>query len=80
MVKKEKTGSFESKFTRLEEIVHALESETSGLESSLSLFEEGVVLSSELAKKLDEVKHKVEVLRKDAEGRLKIKPLDENTP
>ncbi|MFH1618878.1 MAG: exodeoxyribonuclease VII small subunit, partial [bacterium] len=62
---------------RLEEIVNSLESESSGLESSLKLFEEGVKLSKGLGDKLDEVKRKVEVLKKDAEGRLKTRPLDD---
>lgn len=77
MPKKEKAGSFESKLERLEEIVRSLESETSGLESSLSLFEEGVALSKDLSGKLDEVKRKVEVLRKDAGGKLRTEPLNE---
>jgi len=77
MAKKEKNGSFEEQLARLEEIVSGLESETTPLEDSLSLFEEGVRISKGLSVKLEEVKRKIEVLKKNAAGEIKLEDLGE---
>ena len=76
MTTKAKKEPFEKSLEKLEEIVGQLESGEKGLEESLSLFEKGVGLSKQLSTRLDEVKHKVEVLTKQGKG-LKAEPLDE---
>ena len=76
MAKKE-GGTFEKKLDRLESIVQKLEGEGESLESSLKLFEEGVVLSQELAGSLKDVKLKVEILKKDIQGRVSSELWDE---
>jgi len=76
MAKKE-SGSFEKKLDRLEAIVQKLEGEGESLESSLKLFEEGVGLSQELAVSLKDVKLKVEILKKDIQGRVSAELWDE---
>lgn len=72
MAKKELT--FEDKLARLEAIANSLETGKEGLEKSLQLFEEGVTLSKELTDTLKDVKMKVEILKKDAEGKLNPEP------
>ena len=76
MAKKE-SGSFEKKLDRLEAIVQKLEGEGESLEASLKLFEEGVGLSQELAVSLKDVKLKVEILKKDIQGRVSAELWDE---
>ena len=73
---KEDAASFEDQLERLEELVQGLESGEKGLEESLTLFEEGVGLSKRLAARLDEVKTRVEVLTKDAKGKLTASEVD----
>ena len=46
------------------------------LEESISAFERGVALVKSLNRKLDEVERKVELLTRNAEGRLQSSPLD----
>ena len=58
-----KKNTFETKLTRLEEIVKLLDSDTVTLEESTKLFEEGITLSKELSEKLNEVKNKVEIVK-----------------
>ena len=60
-VKKEQK-SFEEMIKRLEEIVHALDSVETPLDTSLALFEEGASLVRLLSAKLDEAQQKVTVL------------------
>jgi exodeoxyribonuclease VII small subunit len=69
---------FEKSLERLETIVNDLESGEKGLEDSLALFEEGVGLAKTLTHRLDEVKRKVEIVTKDAQGKLKVEPLSED--
>ncbi len=54
--------TFEDKIKRIEDIVGSMESEDLSLEDSLKAFEEGVKLSRECQKSLDEVEQKVEKL------------------
>lgn len=56
--------TFEKQLSRLEEIVEKLEGETTDLDASVKLFEEGMSLSQELSKKLETVKFKVQELKK----------------
>ncbi|MCK4936166.1 MAG: exodeoxyribonuclease VII small subunit [Elusimicrobiales bacterium] len=76
MAKKEKNFDFEKNLTKLENIVEKLESEDTPIEKSLEFFEEGVKISKELSGKLDEVKRKIEVLKKDASG-IKLEEYEE---
>ena len=59
--------NFEKQLSRLEEIVEQLESEQTDLDVSVKLFEEGILLSKDLSKKLETVKFKVEELKKKGE-------------
>ena len=76
MAKKEKNFDFEKNLKNLENIVEKLESEDTPIEKSLEFFEEGVKISKELSGKLDEVKRKIEILRKDASG-IKLEEYEE---
>lgn len=73
---------FEECLQRLEKIVHELEKGEVPLEKSLTLFEEGMQLSSSCRKELDEAEGKVEILLKQ-NGRFQAEPfesLTEKTP
>ncbi len=75
MTKTAKKESFEQSLDALEELVRELESGDKSLEESLALFEKGVTLSQDLSRRLEEARHKVEVLAKE-NGKLVKKPLD----
>jgi len=66
--RKEKELSFEEGLSRLEELIEELESGDLDLDKSLAVFEEGVKLSRELNRKLDEAEKKLELLLKDEKG------------
>ena len=67
--KKEKNEkSFEEMLKRLEEIVQALSSVETPLETSLALFEEGAGLVRLCTEKLDEAQQKVTLLTASPEG------------
>jgi len=72
-----KNENFELKLKKLEEIVEKLESEETALEDSLKLFEQGVELSKELNQKLLEIKGRIETVKKDAEGKIKLEELED---
>ena len=76
-MKKNENNGFEEKMAKLEEIVAKLEDERTPIEESLSLFEEGVAISKGLQEKLEEIKRKIEVLRKDAAGKLRLEKFEE---
>lgn len=67
--------SFESSLRRLEQIVREMESGELPLERSLELFEQGVKLSRECQTQLDEAERRIEVLLRDADGRLTTRRL-----
>lgn len=60
--------SFEAAMARLEEIVRMLESGNAPLDTSLSLFEEGVFLVKLCNSKLDNAEQKVKILTANADG------------
>ena len=60
--------TFEKALERLEKIVAELEDPERGLEASLELFEEGVVLSRFCRGKLDEIQKRVDVVLKETPG------------
>ena len=66
--------TFESALARLEEIVRAMESGSAALDSSLSLFEEGIGLVKFCTKALDTAEQKVKILQKDENGELTEAP------
>ena len=77
----QKKPDFERSLARLEEVVRKLESPQLSLDESMKLFEEGVALSRECQKQLEEAEGRVEILLKKADGKLvaeKFEPEGEN--
>ena len=72
MAKKDR--KFEEALEELEKVVERLESGELSLEDSLAAFEEGVKLVRFCNQKLTEVEKKIELLVKDKEGKLQLKP------
>ena len=76
MVRKDATSKkFESALEDLEQVVEQLESGELSLEDSLAAFEKGVGLVKFCNQKLNEVEKKIDLLVKDKEGKLQLKPL-----
>ena len=69
--------SFESSLEDLEQIVKQLEAGDLPLERSLELFEQGVRLSRECQKRLDDAERKVEILLRSGDGVYKAAPFEE---
>jgi exodeoxyribonuclease VII small subunit len=65
-----KKPDFERSLARLEEVVRRLESPQLSLDEAMKLFEEGVNLSRECQKHLEEAEGRVEILLKKADGKL----------
>jgi len=76
MAAKEKK-KFEEVVEELERMVEQLESGELSLEASLAAFENGVRLVKLCNQKLTEVERKIELLVKDKDGKLQLKPLEE---
>jgi exodeoxyribonuclease VII small subunit len=70
--------SFEAALKELEQIVEQLEEGDLSLEKSLELFEQGVLLSRECQKRLDDAERKVEILLKGNGGELTTAPFEES--
>ena len=64
----QKEQSFEEMLARLEEIVKALDSVETPLDSSLALFEEGAGLVKRLSDTLDKAQQKVVLLTQGPDG------------
>ncbi|MBR4395755.1 MAG: exodeoxyribonuclease VII small subunit [Eubacteriaceae bacterium] len=60
------TKSFEEKMKRLEEIGELMQDSSIALKESVSLYEEGIGLISELKKELAEAEEKVKILTEQA--------------
>jgi exodeoxyribonuclease VII small subunit len=71
-----KKPDFERSLARLEEVVGKLESPQLSLDEAMKLFEEGVVLSRECQKQLEEAEGRVEILLKKADGRMVAEPFE----
>jgi len=71
-------AKFEECLERLEKIVQELEKGEVPLEKSLTLFEEGMQLSSACRKELEQAEGKVEILLKK-NGRLQPEPFEPMT-
>ena len=69
---------FEECLQRLEKIVQELEKGDVPLEKSLTLFEEGMQLSSDCRKELEQAEGKVEILLKQ-NGKLQAEPFEPPT-
>ncbi len=72
----QRKGEFEKSLARLEEVVKRLESADLSLDEAMSLFEEGVKLSRDCQKKLEEAEGKVEILLKKADGKIVPAPFE----
>jgi exodeoxyribonuclease VII small subunit len=70
----QKKPDFERSLARLEEVVRKLESPQLSLDEAMKLFEEGVALSRECQKQLEEAEGKVEILLKKADGKMVAQP------
>jgi exodeoxyribonuclease VII small subunit len=71
-----KKPDFERSLARLEEVVRRLESPQLSLDDAMKLFEEGVALSRECQKQLEEAEGRVEILLKKADGKFAAEPFD----
>lgn len=71
-----KKPDFERSLSRLEEVVRKLESPQLSLDEAMKLFEEGVSLSRECQKQLEEAEGRVEILLKNADGKIAPEPFD----
>jgi exodeoxyribonuclease VII small subunit len=69
-----KPDSFEKNLERLSAIVAQLESSDLPLEKALQLYEEGMQLSAACQKQLEEAEGRVEILKKQAGGKLAAEP------
>lgn len=77
MAKKDQQNKkFEAAIEELEQVVEQLESGDLSLEDSLAAFEKGVGLVKLCNQRLTEVEKKVELLVKDKEGNLQLKPFE----
>lgn len=78
---RKKTAASEPKFEKdlekLEGIVHALEEGGLPLDESLKKFEEGITLSKRCEKALSAAEKKIEVLTKDAGGKVKAEAFED---
>ncbi|MBN2570693.1 MAG: exodeoxyribonuclease VII small subunit [Ignavibacteriales bacterium] len=67
---KKKNISFEELLIKLEEITNKLEKSDIGLEESIKLYEEGIIISKECYEMLDKAKLKITELKKEFEKQL----------
>lgn len=68
--------TFEESLNELENIVKQLEEGDLPLEESLKLFENGVKLSRECRDRLTNAERRIQVLMKDANGKLGLQPIE----
>jgi len=71
-----KKPDFERSLARLEEVVQKLENANLSLDEAMKLFEEGVELSRECQKQLEQAEGRVEVLLKKADGKIAAEPFE----
>ena len=74
-----KKPEFERSLARLEEVVRRLENANLSLDEAMKLFEEGVQLSRECQKQLEQAEGRVEILLKKAEGKIVAEPFEPET-
>ena len=73
---KETRLDFEKSMARLEQVVKKLESPDLSLDEAMKLFEEGVTLSRECQKQLEEAEARIEILLKKADGKMVPEPFE----
>ena len=71
-----KKADFERSLARLEEIVKRLENANLSLDDAMKLFEEGVELTRDCQKQLEEAEGRVEILLKKAGGQMAAEPFE----
>ena len=71
-----KKPAFEQSLARLEEIVRKLESANLPLDDAMKLFEEGMQLSRDCQKQLEQAEARVEILLKKAGGEMIAQPFE----
>ena len=71
-----KKVDFERSLARLEEVVKKLENANLTLDDAMRLFEEGVELSRDCQKQLEEAEGRVEILLKKAGGKIVAEPFE----
>ena len=71
-----KKPEFERLLARLEEIVRKLENTNLSLDEAMRLFEEGVALSRDCQKQLEQAEGRVEILIKKAGGEVAVEPFE----
>jgi exodeoxyribonuclease VII small subunit len=71
-----KKPDFEHSLARLEEIVRKLESANLPLDDAMKLFEEGMLLSRDCQKQLEQAEARVEILLKKAGGEMAAEAFD----
>ncbi|MFZ0820418.1 MAG: exodeoxyribonuclease VII small subunit [Candidatus Acidiferrales bacterium] len=71
-----KKPEFERSLARLEEIVRKLENTNLSLDDAMKLFEEGVALSRDCQKQLEQAEGRVEILMKKAGGEMAAEPFE----
>ncbi len=69
-------AEFEKSLARLEEVVRRLENANLTLDDAMKLFEEGVTLTRDCQKQLEEAEGRVEILLKKADGKISAVPFD----
>lgn len=74
-----KDKKFDQGMAELEAIVARLEAGELPLEEALAAFEAGVTLVRTLNQRLNEAEARVELLTRDANGKLQLQPLDPGT-
>ena len=76
MAKKDKQIQFEEAYKRLDDIVTKLESGDLSLEDSMTLFEEGIILTKTCKSRLEAAEQKIQLLLKDSGGNLSLEDID----
>jgi exodeoxyribonuclease VII small subunit len=71
-----KKQDFEQSLARLEEIVRKLEAANLPLDDAMKLFEEGMQLSRDCQKQLEQAEARVEILLKKAGGEIVAEPFE----
>ena len=71
---------FEKDLEKLEEIVGALEEGELPLDEALKRFEEGIKLAKRCEKTLADAEKRIEILTKNADGKLEAQPFGEEEP
>ncbi len=74
------TVTFEQAMTRLESLVDEMENGRLPLEDLVSRFDEGIRLSQVCGQRLEEARHRVEIITRNAEAAPAVAPFDPASP